>query len=109
MLFQATLKEKLLQLWRWTVEIGSWPAMLFTIKELSLYLYRMNFVLHVSFALEAVCLLHQAKTATKPPRTKRRFHKIMNRTDQLLKWDTRLIGLSYHGRKSSHIETNCSQ
>lgn len=37
----------------------------------------MNFDLHVSFALEAACLLHQAKTATKPPGKKRRLDHII--------------------------------
>ena len=38
-------------------------------------------MLHVSFALEAACLLHQAKTATKPPGTKEDFTQIIiNRT-----------------------------
>ena len=43
----------------------------------SLYLYRMNFEPHVSFALEAAYLLHQAKTATKPPREKRKLDHII--------------------------------
>ena len=56
-----------------------------TVRELerkkSLYLYLMNFVLHVSFALEAACLLRQAKIATKPPRKMRRLDQIiMKRT-----------------------------
>ena len=37
----------------------------------------MNFELHVSFALEAAYLLHQAKTATKPPREKRKLDHII--------------------------------
>ena len=53
----------------------------------SLYLYRMNFVIHASFALEVACLLRQAKIARKPPRTKRTLDQIITRI-------------------CSHIETN---